>query len=91
MGSLLDYSVPREAQIIFEEGILKNPLMKNLPPQLESLSNYVRFEGSPKPSIPINWRFAESISALKAYEASMLNYLLTRKYKVEPADITINT
>ena len=86
----IEYSVPQEAQSIFVNGIIKNPLMKNLPPLLESLSKHVRFEGSSKPSIPINWRFAESISALKAYEASMLNYLITQKYKIEPTDITIN-
>ncbi|KAI0106555.1 CoA-transferase family III [Hypoxylon sp. NC0597] len=86
-----NYSVPQQAQNVFEEGILKNPLMKNLPPELRSLSKNVQFEGSSRPNIPINWRFAESISALKAFEATMLNYLITRKYKIEPADITINT
>lgn len=91
MGSPEDYSVPQEAESIFRIRILKNPLMKDLPPQLESLSKHVRFEGSSKPSIPLNWRFAESISALKAFEATMVNHLITRKYGVEPADITINT
>ncbi|KIK51480.1 hypothetical protein GYMLUDRAFT_50511 [Collybiopsis luxurians FD-317 M1] len=65
--------------------------MKGLPTELESLSKHVRFEGSSKPNIPINWRFAESISALKAFEATMLNSLITRKYKIEPADVVINT
>ncbi|OTA78492.1 hypothetical protein M434DRAFT_245102 [Hypoxylon sp. CO27-5] len=86
-----NYSVPQQAQSVFEEGILENPLIKNLSPGLRSLSKYVHFEGSSKPNIPINWRLAESISALKAFEATTLNYLLTRKYKIEPADITINT
>lgn len=87
-----DYSVPREAQRVFEDGILRNPLMKDLIPlELQSLAKYARFEGSSNPSIPVNWRFAESISALKALEATMLNYLITRKYKTEPTDVTINT
>lgn len=90
MGST-SYSVPQEARKVFEEGIIHNPLMKDLPVELQSLSKCVRFEGSSKPSIPINWRFAESISAMKAFEATMLNHLITRKYKVEPPAITINT
>lgn len=66
--------------------------MKDLIPlELQSLAKYARFEGSSNPSIPVNWRFAESISALKALEATMLNYLITRKYKTEPTDVTINT
>ncbi|KAK7746560.1 hypothetical protein SLS62_009357 [Diatrype stigma] len=85
------YSVPQEARKVFEDGIIHNPLMKDLPAELQSLSKCVRFEGSSKPSIPINWRFAESISAMKAFEATMLNHLITRKYQVEPSTITINT
>lgn len=85
------YSVPHEARRVFEDVILNNPLIRDLPQELGSLGKYVRFEGSSNPSIPVNWRFAESISALKAFEATMLNYLITRKYKVEPVDVTINT
>jgi len=91
MGSSLEYSVPQEAKRLFQDGILKNPLMKDLPPEIESLSKRVQFEGTANPSIPINWRFAESISALKAFEASLLNHLLVRKYRVNPVDVTINT
>ncbi|KAI1394473.1 CoA-transferase family III domain-containing protein [Hypoxylon trugodes] len=87
----VDYSVPREAQDVFRNGILGNPLIKDIPAELHSLGQRVRFEGSSKPSIPINWRFAESMAALKAFEATMLNYLITRKYKVAPIDVTINT
>ncbi|KAI5921703.1 CoA-transferase family III [Camillea tinctor] len=85
------YSVPREAQALFRDGIIRNPLMRDLPPELERLSENVRFEGAPKPSIPINWRFAESVSALKAFEATMLSSLIRRKYKVEAPKVTINT
>ncbi|KAI1423107.1 CoA-transferase family III domain-containing protein [Xylaria sp. FL1777] len=91
MGSLADYSVPNEAKKLFEDGILRNPLQKNLPSGLEALAKHVHFEGSSRPSVPINWRFSESISALKAFEATMLNLLVSRKYNVEPSDITINT
>ena len=57
-----DYSAQHEAQDLLTNGIIHNPLMKSLPTKLESLSKHVRFEGSPTPSIPINWRFAESIA-----------------------------
>lgn len=91
MDSIQQYSVPNEARRVFEEGILQNPLMTSLPQELKSLSNHVRFEGSSQPIIPINWRFAESVSAIKAFEATMLNYLLTKKYKIDPIDAVINT
>jgi hypothetical protein len=91
MDSHTEYSVPRETKRLFEEGILKNPLQRGLPSELEALAKHVRFEGSSKPCVPINWRFTESISALKAFEATMLNLLLSRKYNVEPSEVTINT
>lgn len=91
MGSADRYSVPSEAKHVFESGILRDPLMGTLPKELEALSKHVRFEGSPQPLIPINWRFAESISAIKAFEASMLNHLLCQKYKIDPVEIVINT
>lgn len=89
--SSIGYSVPQETQRLFQDGILNNPLMKGLPQELHSLSKTVQFEGSDKPSIPINWRFAESISAMKAFEATMLNYLITKKYNVAPSNVSINT
>lgn len=91
MGSAVDYSVPLEARAVFEDGILNNPLMSGFPAELESFSKHVQFKGSARPSIPINWRFSESISALKAFEASMLNCLITRKYNVPPANVVIDT
>ncbi|KAI1819413.1 CoA-transferase family III [Xylaria intraflava] len=86
MGSLTQYSVPYEAKSVFENGILRNPLQKGLPSELRSLAKLVRFEGSHSPTVPINWRFAESISALKAFEATMLNLLVSLKYNVEPSE-----
>ncbi|OLN97832.1 Succinyl-CoA-L-malate CoA-transferase beta subunit [Colletotrichum chlorophyti] len=91
MGSIAEYSVPQETEAVFRNGILNNPLMKDLSGDLKSLAQNVKFEGSSKPSVPINWRFAESISALKAFEATMLNRLLLKKYNVDPVNITINT
>lgn len=91
MGSLSPYSVPKEAAAVFQHGILENPLMQHLPASLKELSHLVRFEGNALPSIPFNWRWAESISALKALEATMLNGLLTRKYNIPPVEVTINT
>ena len=65
--------------------------MHHLPPELYELSKVVHFEGNALPSIPMNWRWAESISALKALEATMVNYLLSRKYGISPGEVTINT
>lgn len=91
MRSQSTYSVPRESQELFHHGILENPLMKWLPEDIHKMSKYVHFEGADLPMIPVNWRWAESISALKAFEATMLNCLLTRKYGISPVEVTINT
>lgn len=90
MSRVENYSVPREAQRVFEDGILNNPLHA-WALDLHSLAKNVQFEGAERPSIPINWRFAESISSLKALEATMINYLNQKKYNAPPADVTINT
>ena len=57
-----DYSTQNEAKELLVKGIIQNPLMTTLPAELEELSKHVRFEGSPLPSIAINWRFSESIA-----------------------------
>lgn len=89
---LESYSIPQETQKIFENGILNNPLISStLPKGITEAAAKVRFEGSDKPSIPINWRFAESISALKGFEAAMINVLLQRKYDTEPQEAIVNT
>lgn len=85
------YSIPRETEVVFQKEILDNPLLSHLPAELKELSKKVHFEGNDKPSVPINWRFAESVASLKALEATFMNYLLTRKYKVSPVDVTITT
>lgn len=86
------YSIPQVTNQIFHEGILKNPLIApTLPKEIEECAKKVRFVGTDKPSIPINWRFAESISSLKGLEAAMINVLLKRKYSIEPQEAVINT
>lgn len=91
-GSSSTYSIPEETQKIFDDGILNNPLIApTLPKEIQDCAKTIRFEGSDKPSIPINWRYAESISSLKGLEASMINVLLKRKYGVEPQEVVINT
>ncbi|KAK2772124.1 putative alpha methylacyl-CoA racemase [Colletotrichum kahawae] len=91
MGSKIQYSVPQEASRVFHEGILNNPLVGPISPELVALSKRVRFDGSDLPSVPINWRLAESISALKAYEALLVMQLLTKKYGLRDTEVTINT
>ena len=86
------YSVPSEAKKLLREGILANPLIqKNLPADAAEAAGKVSFVGSDSPSLPVNWRFAESISALKGYEAIVLSVLLKKKYGVEPVPVTIDT
>ncbi|KAJ4387076.1 hypothetical protein N0V85_007759 [Neurospora sp. IMI 360204] len=86
------YSIPSESKKLLLEGILANPLIrKNLPAGASEAANKVSFVGSDSPSLPVNWRFAESISALKGYEATILNVLLKEKYGIEPVPVTINT
>ena len=91
MCSPQTYSVPREAKILFNQGILENSLMQFLPQDIKELSHLVHFEGNALPSIPVIWRWAESISALKALEATMLNLLILRKYRSLPVEVAINT
>ncbi|KAF2713518.1 CoA-transferase family III [Pleomassaria siparia CBS 279.74] len=90
--NLSSYSIPKTTQQILQEGIFNNPLIApTLPKEIQECAKTVQFVGNDKPSIPINWRFAESISALKGLEAAMINVLLKRKYNVEPQKAVINT
>jgi crotonobetainyl-CoA:carnitine CoA-transferase CaiB-like acyl-CoA transferase len=91
VGRFDSYSVPKESRSIFESGIINNPLHASLPKEIKDLAKYVTFIGSSKPCIAINWRFAESIVALKALEATLINALIGRKYGQEPLKVTINT
>lgn len=51
----------------------------------------IKFTGRNQPSMPINWRLAESVSALKGLEAVLLNILLGRKSGLAPQEISIGT
>jgi crotonobetainyl-CoA:carnitine CoA-transferase CaiB-like acyl-CoA transferase len=86
------YSIPRETEKVFRDGILNNPLIApSLPKEIGECAQKVEFVGTDNPSIPINWRFAESIASLKGLEAAMINVLLKRKYGLEPQKAVINT
>lgn len=86
------YSVPAEAEQLFHKGLLENPLIsKDLPKEAEECSRKVKFTGSDEPSIPINWRFAESAASLKGLEATMINVLLKRKYGLDPQEVIVDT
>lgn len=85
------YSIPDQARQLFYDGILNNRRQTGLPAEIDKCAAVVTFEGSPLPSIPINWRFAESMAALKAMEAAMINVLLGRKYNSDPLPAVINT
>lgn len=86
------YSVPAQTRLVFEDGILNNPLIaKDLPKEAKELGKKIKFHGYDTPSIPINWRFAESVSALKGLEAVMILALLKKKYNTEVKEVDINT
>lgn len=88
----MDYSVPEQTKQLLDKGILEHPLIaSDLPAGATEAASTISFTGSDLPSIPINWRLAESISALNALEATLVNVLLKRKYGLEPVPITIDT
>ena len=89
IGETTAYSVPKEAEKLFKEEILNNSRIPALPKEIKEAS--VHFTGNELPSIPINWRFAESAAAMKAFEASMLNVLRAKKYGAKMSDVEINT
>ncbi|KAK7043884.1 hypothetical protein VNI00_008050 [Paramarasmius palmivorus] len=81
----------RETLKLLKDGIINNPLHASAPPELHEASDLVEYQGPDDPSIPINWRFAESISAIKGFQACMVNVLLKRKYGIAPQKVVINT
>ena len=86
-----DYSVPAEAKKVFEQGIVNNPCHKSLHDELKSVAHLVKYKGNDFPKVPINWRFCESISALKGLEASMINIFNQKKYGAQPLPVLIDT
>jgi crotonobetainyl-CoA:carnitine CoA-transferase CaiB-like acyl-CoA transferase len=77
--------VPHEASKIFEQGILANPnIQRYLPVEdVAAFAPRVTIVGHDAPSVPINWRFAESAAALKALEACLIATLVKRKDGLE--------
>jgi crotonobetainyl-CoA:carnitine CoA-transferase CaiB-like acyl-CoA transferase len=85
------YSVPQQAEHIFRKGILQNPFVsKYLPEGIDNAASKVRFTGPDSPTMPVNWRLAESASALLALEASLVGLLLERKYAMSAPEAEIN-
>lgn len=92
MPSLKNYSIPKESKRVFHEAILENPLVKPyLPAEASKYAEFVTYEGNDLPSLPINWRMAESIVALKSLEGTLVNILRAKKFNKEPVKIHINT
>lgn len=93
MGSVGEqtYSVTSEARKIIDAEILNNPLVPELPSEIHEAAKHIKYTGNDAPSIPIPWRFAESVSALKGFEAAMLNVLRSKKYGAAFDDVTIDT
>lgn len=86
------YSKPIETRKVFEEGILSNvQIAKDLPTGIREAAGHVTFTGNDSPSIPVNWRLAEAVSALKGLEASLVNLLLENKYGEKTQNVTIDT
>lgn len=86
------YSVPSGARQVFEQGIISNArITKFLPPEVTDFSRQITFSGDSEPSIPVNWRFAESAAALKALEATLIAALMKRKCNLPFEGATINT
>ncbi|KAI8069582.1 CoA-transferase family III domain-containing protein [Gongronella butleri] len=86
----MTYSVPQASKTVLEQGILSNDKLQ-VPEYIRSAAAKVTFKGTEAPSIPINWRLAESISALKAYEGAAIAALVSEKYNVPVPSITIDT
>ncbi|KAH7268179.1 CoA-transferase family III domain-containing protein [Fusarium solani] len=86
------YSVPKSAAGVYKHGILENPLIsKDLPLEVRNGVGSINFTGSDDPSLPVNWRFTEAVSSLKALEAALVDVILQRRHGIQPHQITINT
>ena len=86
------YSVPSESSQLLHSALLSNPkISKDIPPEAATFASRVHFKGTDLPSIPINWRFAESAASLKGFEACIVSALVKRKYGVDLKGAEINT
>lgn len=85
------YSVLDECHKLLRTAILDHPETARLLPASAWVDvDKIEFKGSTSPSIPVNWRFAESIAVLKALESVMLNALLRVKYDIPPQEVVVN-
>ena len=85
------YSIPDESRRCLLDGILNHVGHRQLPVECAEYLDLIKFVGNNNPKMPINWRLAESVAALKGFEAIMLGLLLKKKYGLPPQEITINT
>lgn len=77
---------------MLKDGILNHPqTVQHLISGLDKYADSISFEGSENPSLPVNWRFAESIAALKGLESIYVNAILDKVYGVAPQKVKINT
>lgn len=84
--------MPLQSERLFHDGLIQHPYHKSrLPKEAEEYAKLVRFEGTDKPTIAINWRYAESVASLKGLEAVLINVLLKKKYGIDPVEVVINT
>ncbi|CAO3640530.1 unnamed protein product [Cunninghamella echinulata] len=85
------YNLQEECMNLFHSSIINNDKVTYSSDLKQLASTKLRFEGSQQPGIPINWRFAESISVLKAFEGLSILDLVQKKYNKTIDNITINT
>lgn len=91
-GTEEPYSVIDEARKLFNDGILHNSLIsQHLVTNVDKYADFISFEGSPDPHLPVVWRFTESIAALKALEATYVNVILEKVFSIPPQKVLINT
>jgi crotonobetainyl-CoA:carnitine CoA-transferase CaiB-like acyl-CoA transferase len=90
-GGPTNYNLIDETHELVKTRILKNPLIsKSLPVNASAYASKIHFIGHTEPAIPIPWRFAESVVALKALEAIMIGGLLKQRYGIEAQKVEIN-
>ena len=87
----MSYSVQDETLQLLRTTVSRDPSCAAIAEDIVEYVDLIKFTGSVKPSIPINWRLSESISALKGLESVFINALLVRKYKQTPLPVEINT
>ncbi|KAG0651079.1 Succinyl-L-malate -transferase beta subunit [Hyphodiscus hymeniophilus] len=86
-----DYDLIGETYQVLNTAILQNPLITPfIPANVDAYASRIKFTGHRSPAIPVPWRFAESIGALKGLEAIMTGNLLTQKYSLPPQRVEIN-